>query len=67
MGEFKIHKNTVIFKINISKLIDKHPKLMKSFLKNCFKDSKQICQENSSEFELVKRRLFKKTFLKLSL
>ena len=28
--EFKVHKSTIIFKINILKLIDKHPKLMKS-------------------------------------
>ena len=27
---FKVHKSTIIFKINIFKLIDKHPKLMKS-------------------------------------
>ena len=56
VANFKIHKNTIIFKINVFKLIDKHPKLMKSsvtlsFLKNYFKDIKRICQENSSEFE----------------
>ena len=55
VGDFKVHKNTIIFKINIFKLIDKYPKLMKSsitlsFLKNYFKDIKQICKE-SSEFE----------------
>ena len=59
VANFKIHKNTIIFKINVFKLIDKHPKLMKSsvtlsFLKNYFKDIKRICQENSSEFEQVK-------------
>ena len=39
VSEFKLHKSTIIFKINILKLIDKHPKLTKSsvtlaFLKN---------------------------------
>ena len=56
VANFKIHKNTKILKINIFKLIDKHPKLMKSsvtlgFLKNYIKDVKQICRERSSEFE----------------
>ena len=59
VSKLKIHKSTIIFKINIFKLIDKHPKLMKwsitlTFLKNYFKDIKQIYKENSSEFELVK-------------
>ena len=50
----KIHKNTIIFKINVFKLINKHPGLMKSsvtlsFLKNNFKDIKRIRQQNSSE------------------
>ena len=54
--EFKVHRSTTIFKINIFKLIDKHPKLMKSsttsgFLKNYHKDIKQICKENSNQFE----------------
>ena len=56
VSEFKVDKNTIIFNINILKLIDKHPKLMKlsiklSFLKNYLKDIKQICKENSNEFE----------------
>ena len=56
VANFKIHKNTKIFKINIFKLIVKHSKLMKSsvtlsFLKNYFKDIKRICQQNSSTFE----------------
>ena len=56
VGKSKIHKSTIIFKINIFELIDKHSKLMKSsvtlsFLKNYYKDIKQICKENSSEFE----------------
>ena len=56
VNEFKVHRSTIIFKINIFKLIGKYPKLMKSsiglgFLKNYFKDIKQICEENSKEFE----------------
>ena len=30
VNEFKVHKSTIIFKINIFKLIEKYPKLMKS-------------------------------------
>ena len=30
VNEFKVHKSTIIFKINIFKLIDKHRKLVKS-------------------------------------
>ena len=32
VNEFKVHKSTIIFNINIVKLIDKHPKLRKSSL-----------------------------------
>ena len=51
VNKFKVHESTMIFKINIFNLIDKHPKLMKSsvtlgFLKNCYKDIKQLCNEN---------------------
>ena len=53
---FKLHKSTIIFKMNIFKLIYKDPKLMKSSmsldcLRNYYKDMKQICKENSNEFE----------------
>ena len=56
VNKFKVHESTIIFKINIFNLIDKHPKLMKSsvtlgFLKNCYKDIKQLCNENSNEFD----------------
>ena len=56
VNEFKAHKSTIIFEINIEKLIDKHAILMKSsvtlgFLKNYYKDIKQICIENPNEFE----------------
>ena len=67
VNEFKVHKSTIIFKINIFKLIDKHPKLMKSsmtlgFLKNYYKDIKQICKENSNEFEQVNVICLRKLF-----
>ena len=56
VGKLRIHSSTIIFKINIFKLIDKHPELMNSseklgFLDNYCKDIKQMCEENSSEFE----------------
>ena len=59
VSKLKIHKSTIIFKINLLKLIEKHPELMKSsatltFLKNYLRDIKKICEENSSEFEYVK-------------
>ena len=56
VSKLKIRKSTSIFKINVFKLIGKHPKLMKSsesltFLKNYLKGIKKICKEKSSEFE----------------
>ena len=56
-----------MFKINVFKLIKKHLKLMKSsvtltFLKNYFKDIKQVCEENPSEFEQVKVICLRKLF-----
>ena len=56
VNEFKVHKSTITFKINIFKLIGKYTKLIKSsiglgFLKNYYKDIKIICKENSKEFE----------------
>ena len=61
--QFGLRKSTVIFKIIIVKLTDKYPKIKNSslslhFLKNYFKMIKEICEENSSEFELVKKNLF---------
>ena len=48
---FKITKGTIIYKINIVKLIDKDPKIMTSsitlnFLKSYHKDIESICKEN---------------------
>ena len=56
IADFGMHKGTIIFKINVFKLLDKYPKLKKSsvalpFMKNYFKGIKQICKENSSEFK----------------
>ena len=50
-----IHKTTIIFKINIFELCKRYPKLLKSsiglgFLKNNYKDIKEICTENAREF-----------------
>ena len=47
-----IHKNTIIFKINVFKFCERHPKLLKSsiglgFFKNHNEDIKQICMENA--------------------
>ena len=51
----EIHKTTIIFKINIFKLCERHPKLLKSsiglgFLKTHYKDIREICNENEQEF-----------------
>ena len=55
VNRFNVRKTTITFKINIFKLCKKYPKLMKSsiglgFLKNYYKDIKQICEENLNEF-----------------
>ena len=55
-SELKIHKTTIIFRINIFKLCKKHPKLLKSsiglgFFKNYHKDIKAICEENEKDFQ----------------
>ena len=54
--ELGIHKNTIIFRINVFKLCKKHPKLLKSsiglgFFKNCHKDIKEICEEYEKDFQ----------------
>ena len=55
VADFGVHKGTIIFKINVFRLLDKYPRLKKSsitlsFMKNYFKDIKQICKV-SSEFK----------------
>ena len=56
VSELRIHKTTIIFKINIFKLCEKYPKLLKSFIglgffKNHHKDIKAICKENEEDFQ----------------
>ena len=55
MANFGVYKGTIIFKINVFRLLDKYPRLKKifdhsKFLKNYFKDIKQIYKV-SSEFK----------------
>ena len=50
-----IYKTTVIFKINVSKLCERYPKLLGSsiglgFFKNYEKDIKTVCRKNEQEF-----------------
>ena len=56
VNELRIHKATIIFKINVFKLCKKYPKLLKSsiglgFFKNRHKDIKAICKENEEDFQ----------------
>ena len=47
--QFSINKSTIIFKINIVTLVDKHPKnvdIISDFLKIYYKEIKSICKEN---------------------
>ena len=55
VSQLGIHKTTIIYRINIFKLGEKYPNLLKSsigldFLKNYFKDIKEVCSENAQEF-----------------
>ena len=55
VNKLNIHKTTIIFKINVYKLCERHPKLLKSsiglvFLKNYYKYIEEICSENAKEF-----------------
>ena len=57
--QFDYSKFTILFKINIVKLTNKHPKIKNSslsfsLLKNYFKSIREICEENASKFEKVK-------------
>ena len=56
VNELGIHKNTIIFKINVFKLCKKYPKLLKSsiglgFFKHCHKDIKAICEKYEKDFQ----------------
>ena len=62
--DFGISKSTVMFKIDMVKLIGKYPKLKYlllslHFMKNYFKLIKEICEENDSEFKYVTKNQFK--------
>ena len=55
VSELGIHKTTMFFKINMSKLCKKHPKLLKSskglgLFKDYHNDIKAICEENEKYF-----------------
>ena len=55
VSQLGIHKNTIIFKINVFKLCEKSPKLLRSsiglgFFKNYHKDIKAVCRENEENF-----------------
>ena len=50
VSQLGIHKNTIIFKINVFKLCEKYPKLLRSsiglgFFKNYHKEIKTVCKE----------------------
>ena len=56
VSELGIHKTTNIFKINIFKLGEKYPKLLRSsiglgFSKNYHKDIKAVCEEIEKDFQ----------------
>ena len=72
VGELKIYKSMIVFKINIFKLIEKYPKLKRSlvtltFLKNYLKEIKKVYEENSSDFLWVKVICLIKKFIKIEL
>ena len=51
VSQLGIHKNTIIFKINVFKLCERYPKLLRSsiglgFLKIFHKHIKTVCREN---------------------
>ena len=55
VNELGIHKNTIIFKINVFKFCEKYPKLQRSSLglglfKSYYKDVKAVCKENEKDF-----------------
>ena len=55
VSQLSIHKNTIIFKINVFKLCQRYPELLKSSIglglfKNYHKGIKTVCRENELEF-----------------
>ena len=56
ISELGIHRNTFVFKINVFKLCQKYPKLLRSsiglgFFKNYHKDINAVCEENVGIFD----------------
>ena len=55
VNKLGIHKTTIIFKINVFKLCERHSKLLKSsinlgFFKTHYNDIREICNEYAHEF-----------------
>ena len=66
LNKFKIHKNKIVFKINVLKLINKHPVFCHfKFLKELFEGHQTNMSKKCKR--IGKNLLFKKTFLKLRL
>ena len=56
VGQFNITKGTIIFGINVVKLVDEYPKMMTSsitlnIVKSYYEDVKSICKENQEVFK----------------
>ena len=54
--KFKVSKSTILFKIALSRLIDKYPKIKNSslslhYFKKHLKLIKEVCKESASEFK----------------
>ena len=68
VGELGIHKTAIIFRINVFKLCNKYPKLLKSSIglglfKNYHKDIKTICEEYEKDFQCWAFLSFKSKFV----
>ena len=55
-SQLGIHKNTIIFKINVFKLCERYSKLLRisiglGFFKNYYKDIKTVSKENEEDFQ----------------
>ena len=55
-SQLGIHKNTIIFKINVFKLCERYSKLLRisiglGFFKNFYKDIKTVSKENEEDFQ----------------
>ena len=56
--KFKVSKSTILFKIALSRLIDKYPKIKNSslslhYFKKHLKLIKEVCKESSSKFKQI--------------